>query len=168
MATTRKITCVTLETKFLAISDKAIADKFGIPPSTLSTWIKNSVKIQAHYRESGVFESTPGLVKVHEGEDADLIWTTHEDITPADLDRTFYHTSIAGNKLLETIFGQILTHNECAGHRCVLLNGTHQTGIRIPSITTADARSKYIIVMMITGQNGDAAIYVYRELYSLL
>jgi transposase-like protein len=53
MATKRKITCVTLETKFLAISEKAIADKFGIPPSTLSTWIKNSEKIQAHYRESG-------------------------------------------------------------------------------------------------------------------
>ncbi|ELT87739.1 hypothetical protein CAPTEDRAFT_211759 [Capitella teleta] len=49
MATKRKITCVTLETKFLAISEKAIADKFGIPPSTLSTWIKNSEKIQAHW-----------------------------------------------------------------------------------------------------------------------
>ncbi|ELT90510.1 hypothetical protein CAPTEDRAFT_197590 [Capitella teleta] len=112
---------------------------------------------------SPMFESSPGLVKVHEGDDADLIWTTHEDITPADLRRLFYHTS-TGNKLLEVAFGQILTHNECAGDRCVLLNGTHETGIRIPSITRADARSKYIITLSVQGgvQNGDAAIYVYR------
>ncbi|ELT99096.1 hypothetical protein CAPTEDRAFT_228966 [Capitella teleta] len=57
MATKRKITCVTLETKFLAI---AIADKFGIPPRTLSTWLKNSEKIQAHYRESGALKWSRG------------------------------------------------------------------------------------------------------------
>ncbi|ELT91361.1 hypothetical protein CAPTEDRAFT_201940 [Capitella teleta] len=120
---------------------------------------------------SQVFESTPGLVKVHEGDDADLIWTTNDDITPADLDRTFYHTN-QRNQLMEvkSIFGVIYTYNECAGHRCVLLNGTHETGIRIPGITTADARSKYIITLSVQGgvQNEDAAIYVYRELYYLL
>ncbi|ELT97492.1 hypothetical protein CAPTEDRAFT_221457 [Capitella teleta] len=114
-----------------------------------------------------VFESSPGLVKVHEGEDVDLIWKTTKDITPANLYRTFYHTSVRGqnNRLLEVAFGKVFTYNECAGHRCVLLNGTHETGIRIPSITTADVRSKYIIYLSIrNGQNGmdeDAAIYVY-------
>ncbi|ELT90509.1 hypothetical protein CAPTEDRAFT_197588, partial [Capitella teleta] len=114
------------------------------------------------------FESSPGLVKVHEGDDADLIWTTNEDITPADLDRIFYHTSVHddNNKLMDVIpsFGRIYTFNECAGHRCVLLNGTHETGIQIPRITTADARSKYIIFMNVQNGalDGDAAIYVYQ------
>ncbi|ELT95895.1 hypothetical protein CAPTEDRAFT_188515, partial [Capitella teleta] len=114
------------------------------------------------------FESSPGLVKVHEGEDADLIWTTTEDITPADLYLEFYHTVVVSyNVLLEAMFGSIFTINECH-NRCVLLIGTHETGIRIPSITTADARSKYIIFLLGAGQNEDAAIYLYRELHPLL
>ncbi|ELU12294.1 hypothetical protein CAPTEDRAFT_208932 [Capitella teleta] len=117
-----------------------------------------------------VFESSPGLVKVHEGDDADLIWTTHEDITPAELGRKFFHTLvniIETNKVMDvvTTFGVIYTFNECAGHRCVLLNGTHETGIRIPSITTADAKSKYIITLSVQGEvrNEDAVIYVYQK-----
>ncbi|ELT86993.1 hypothetical protein CAPTEDRAFT_200751, partial [Capitella teleta] len=113
-----------------------------------------------------MFVSSPGLVKVHEEDYADLIWTTHEDITPVDLTRKFYHTSVVGenNILLEVLFGSIFPRNECR-NRCVLLNGTHASGIRIPSITTADARSKYIITLSVQGggQNGDAAIYVYQK-----
>ncbi|ELT89288.1 hypothetical protein CAPTEDRAFT_213886 [Capitella teleta] len=113
-----------------------------------------------------MFESSPGLVKVHEGENADLIWTTTEDITPSDMIRTFYHTYLTGqnNQLLEVIFGSIFTRNECH-NRCVLLNGTHKTGVRIPSITTADAKSKYIIFLDVHDgvQNEEGVIYVFRE-----
>ncbi|ELU06517.1 hypothetical protein CAPTEDRAFT_211330 [Capitella teleta] len=121
------------------------------------------ISVCVHSGHTQVFESTPGLVKVHEGDDADLIWTTREEIYPW-AEPEFFHTSVGflNNRLVEVIFGFVIIRNECYD-RCVLLNGTHSSGIRIPNITTADAKSKYIIVLPYHGQNDDAVIYVYQK-----
>jgi hypothetical protein len=53
---------------------KAIADKFGFPPSTLSTWIKNSEKIQAHYKESGGDRKRARLCEYPGVKEALMLW----------------------------------------------------------------------------------------------
>ncbi|ELT87643.1 hypothetical protein CAPTEDRAFT_201578 [Capitella teleta] len=109
-----------------------------------------------------LFESTPGLVKVHEGDDADLIWVTTEKIEPWT-ESYFYHTSESSvNLLVQFIYGHTMLYNECKD-RCEYLRETHELGIRISDITTADAKSKYIILFYYYGKNDDAALYVYQN-----
>ncbi|ELT97445.1 hypothetical protein CAPTEDRAFT_193401 [Capitella teleta] len=113
-----------------------------------------------------VFESSPGFIKVHEGEDADLIWTTRDEIIPWELIQSFFHTTVHNDNILVVVYAGAnpSTFHECKD-RCEHLRGTHEIGIRIPNVTTADAKSKYIIVLKIDiqGQNGDAVIYIYEK-----
>ncbi|ELU07091.1 hypothetical protein CAPTEDRAFT_206732, partial [Capitella teleta] len=117
-------------------------------------------------REDPMIQSTPGLVKVHKGDDVDLIWTTTEEITSA-VTHHFYHTSsVVENRLMIVQNGFTFPLNECLDRGCQHLNGTHTSGIRIPGISTSDAKSKYIINLVgggINWQNGDAVIYVYEK-----
>ncbi|ELU12363.1 hypothetical protein CAPTEDRAFT_208818 [Capitella teleta] len=112
-----------------------------------------------------VIQSTPGLVKVHKGDDVDLNWTTAEEITSA-VAHHFYHTSsVVENRLMVVQNGFTFPLNECLDKGCQHLIGTHTSGIRIPGISASDAKSKYIINLQGGGINlqyGDAVIYVYE------
>jgi hypothetical protein len=82
MATKRKLDVKTLETKFQAISEvekgvlkkKAIADKFGIPANTLSTWMKNAEKIKTQYCEIGSDRKRARLCEYPDVEEAVTSW----------------------------------------------------------------------------------------------
>ena len=62
MATSRKKAVLTIKEKYLALkelekegtSKKSIAEKYGVPPNTLSYWIKNKADIFTNY-ESGQY-----------------------------------------------------------------------------------------------------------------
>ncbi|ELU13359.1 hypothetical protein CAPTEDRAFT_186033 [Capitella teleta] len=111
-----------------------------------------------------VFNSTPGLVKGHEGATVDLIWTTVFRIV-SNADHEFHHTfPLDPYRLLRSVEGSTSTFNECRD-RCEYLNGTNISGIRIQNITTADAKPKYICSLrdIHYGQSYDAVIYVYQK-----
>ena len=81
MASKRKLDVKSLETKYQAISEaerggskKAVAEKFGIPPNTLSTWIKNSEKIKAQYWGGGSERKKVRLCEYPDIEDALTTW----------------------------------------------------------------------------------------------
>ncbi|ELU13146.1 hypothetical protein CAPTEDRAFT_202587 [Capitella teleta] len=101
------------------------------------------------------------MVKVHEEEDADLIWRTIDVISPS-VAHAFYHTSYDEfHRLMLFENGSYFTYNECEG-RCEHLESSRQTGIRIPSIGASDAREKYMINLFAMGSNDNAVIYLFR------
>jgi hypothetical protein len=82
--------------------------------------------------------TSPGLVKVHPGDDADLRWILTEEVSFHDV----YHTNLASpNILMQQLWpGDPNFLGSCFG-RCTSLVESLQSGIRIPNVATTDARS---------------------------
>ncbi|ELU13355.1 hypothetical protein CAPTEDRAFT_186029 [Capitella teleta] len=116
-------------------------------------------------RSDIVFQNTPGLVKVNEQSDAQLMWKTTRPVTSHNITHDFHHTeTVYDDLLLKVANGLTFTFFECKD-RCQSISGTHYTGITIRNITAADAKSKYIVTLDfgIQAQNDDAGIYVFLK-----
>jgi hypothetical protein len=104
--------------------------------------------------------TSPGLVKAHPGDDADLRWILTEESSVHDV----YHTSFnSGNELMQQFWpGDPYFLGSCAG-RCSSLVESLRSGIRIPNVATSDAR-KYILDLPLLAIHDDNAIlYILRK-----
>jgi hypothetical protein len=111
------------------------------------------------------FVSWPGLKKAHKADSVDLIWTTDEDIGFAE-EQTIYHTEDNDDYiLLKSIFGGTGLSNDCED-RCTALLETRQLGVRIPGVTTQDARKYVAQYKVMVPFNDNAVIYVYRKSFN--
>ncbi|ELU18147.1 hypothetical protein CAPTEDRAFT_229391 [Capitella teleta] len=126
---------------------------------SMASWRILLVAFCVLHRGNGqVFESSPGLIKVEEGEDVELRWHTTVELRG---DITFYHTSYDDeNKLYKIIFSTHYKHGRC-NDSCEYLNGERESGIKIPNVRTADA-GKYFIQAN-NRINDDAVIYVFQK-----
>ncbi|ELT90795.1 hypothetical protein CAPTEDRAFT_185360 [Capitella teleta] len=108
------------------------------------------------------YVSTPGLVKVHEGDLVDLIWSTQDEIGSA-IRQTFWQTyTDLDHQLMEVDNGYVHTMHACQD-RCEHLSGTFMAGMRIPDITIADAKRYILLLRGMHDLNNDACIFVYQK-----